>query len=161
MIFKGRYSADVQEPFVVFLIGMRVNKFWSFRKWWWVAMSMPGMLRRLAEHPELGLLHVEKFARGRTTLMVQYWRSFEQLEAFAKDQQSPHLAAWRKWNKQMREAGDQVGFWHETYTVQPGGYEAVYVNMPMFGLAKATSHVPVGKVGDGAAQRLRAGVKVS
>jgi Monooxygenase af470-like len=161
MIFKGRYTAQVSEPFVVFLIGMRVNKIRSFRKWWWVAMAMPKMLRRLAQVPELGLLHAEQFTRGRTTLMVQYWRSFERLEAFAKDQESPHLAAWRKWNKQMRAAGDDVGFWHETYTVQPGSAEAVYVNMPIFGLAKAASHVPVAAVGDRAAQRLRAGARVS
>jgi hypothetical protein len=161
MIFKGRYTAEVSQPFVVFLIGMRINRFWSLRKWWWVAMSMPRMLRRLTQVPELGLLHAEQFTRGRTTLMVQYWRSFELLEAFAKDRESPHLEAWRKWNKQMREAGDQVGFWHETYTVQPGAFEAVYVNMPMFGLAKATAQVPVGKVGDGAAQRLKAGARVN
>jgi hypothetical protein len=27
-----------------------------------------------------------------------------------------------------------VGFWHETYAVPAGGYEAVYGNMPLFGL---------------------------
>ena len=161
MIFKGRYTAQAPEPFVVFLIGMRINKLRSFRKWWWVAMSMPKMLRRLAQVPDLGLLHAEQFTRGRTTLMVQYWRSFEQLEAFAKDRESPHLEAWRKWNKQMREAGDQVGFWHETYTVAPGSAEAIYVNMPMFGLAKATAHVPVDRAGDGAGQRLRGGAAVT
>jgi hypothetical protein len=26
--------------------------------------------------------------------------------------------------------------------VQPGQYEALYANMPVFGLAKATTHVP-------------------
>jgi len=35
-----------------------------------------------------------------------------------------------------------VGIWHETYLVQAGQYEAVYGNMPIFGLAAATQHVP-------------------
>ena len=30
--------------------------------------------------------------------------------------------------------------WHETYIVKDGGYEAVYANMPRFGLARAGEH---------------------
>jgi hypothetical protein len=29
-VFTGRFTAQTNEPFVVFLIGFRVNKFWSF-----------------------------------------------------------------------------------------------------------------------------------
>jgi hypothetical protein len=39
-------------------------------------------------------------------------------------------------------ADGSVGIWHETYLVQPGQYEAVYGNMPVFGLAAATAHLP-------------------
>ena len=35
-----------------------------------------------------------------------------------------------------------VGIYHETYLVNAGQYEAVYGNMPLFGLAAATQHVP-------------------
>ena len=35
-----------------------------------------------------------------------------------------------------------VGVWHETYLIEPGKYETIYANMPLFGLAAATSHVP-------------------
>jgi hypothetical protein len=160
MVFKGRYTAQVDEPIVVFLIGMRVNKLRSLRRWWWVAMAMPRMMRKLAQVPELGMLHAEQFTRGRTTLMVQYWRSFADLERFARDKELPHLEPWRRLNKQMRET-DEVGFWHETYTIQPGQAEAIYGNMPMFGLAKATQHVQVAAVGESARQRLDARVKVS
>jgi Domain of unknown function (DUF4188) len=153
MIYHGRWTAQVTEPLVVFLIGMRVNKFWKIRQWWWVSQAMPRMLRRLADVPELGLLHVESFTRGRTSLMVQYWRSFEHLERFARDSELPHLETWRRWNRQVRDSGD-VGFWHETYPVGPGSAEAVYGNMPLFGLAAATTHVPAGKVGQTAAHRL-------
>ena len=153
MVYKGRYTAEVSEPIVVFLIGARINRLLSFRKWWWVAMAMPRMMRKLAEVPELGLIHAESFSRGRTTLMVQYWRSFDHLERFAKDRELPHLQPWRRLNKQMRET-DAVGFYHETYTIEPGQVEAIYGNMPMFGLAKATRHTQVAAKTESARQRL-------
>ncbi len=52
-----------------------------------------------------------------------------------------HLSAWRQFNKSIGSDGS-VGIWHETYLVDPGKYEAVYGNMPVFGLAAATKHVP-------------------
>jgi len=76
----------------------------------------------------------------RGPMLVQYWRSFEDLEKFARDKSDPHLGAWRRFNKAIGSDGS-VGIWHETYLVEPGKYEAVYGNMPVFGLASATSHV--------------------
>lgn len=152
-VLPGRMTASLEEPIVVFLIGMRVNKPWSVRSWWWVTRSMPNMLERLADHPELGLLHVEQFTRGRTSLSVQYWRSLDDLMAFASDRDQPHLDAWRRLNRQMRER-DDIGFWHETYVVEPGDYEGIYVNMPEFGMAAATRVVPVGAGTQRARQRL-------
>ena len=35
-----------------------------------------------------------------------------------------------------------MGIWHETYMVERARYEAIYSNMPVFGLAKATERVP-------------------
>ncbi len=32
-IFNGRYTAKTDQPFVVFLIGMRINQWWRFDKW--------------------------------------------------------------------------------------------------------------------------------
>ena len=32
-IFPGRYTAKNDEPFVVFLIGMRVNRIFALRSW--------------------------------------------------------------------------------------------------------------------------------
>lgn len=75
MIYPGRMTAAVEEDFVVFLIGMRINKFWKVHKWLPVARSMLRMLDELYEHPELGLLGHEQWI-GRTTVMMQYWKSF-------------------------------------------------------------------------------------
>jgi hypothetical protein len=142
-VIPGRFTASTEQPFVVFLIGMRVNRFRSFRKWWAVANAMPPMIETLLRHPEKGCLGAESFFRvwPLTTIMVSYWRSFEDLERFARSKDEPHLEGWRNFNKLVGNDGT-VGIWHETYLVPAGQYEAVYGNMPVFGLAKATEHVP-------------------
>ena len=71
---RGRYTADMDGDFVVFLIGMRLNHPLRIRKWWPVAMAMPRMLKVLSQHPELGCLGFQQWF-GRTTLLVQYWRA--------------------------------------------------------------------------------------
>ncbi len=142
-VFSGRFTAQTNEPFVVFLIGMRANKFWSLSKWMPVALAMPPMLKTLYENPEKGFLGGENFFRISpvTTLLLSYWRSFEDLENFARNPSEPHLEAWKTFNKSVGTDGS-VGIWHETYCVDAGKYEAVYANMPKFGLAAATEHVP-------------------
>jgi hypothetical protein len=96
---------------------------------------MPRMIKELHRQPELGFLHAEMWF-SRTIILVQYWRSMEQLLAYAKDKQAQHLPAWQAFNKAADTDGS-VGIWHETYTAKAGTYENVYVNMPAFGLGKA------------------------
>ena len=103
----------------------------------------------LTEHPEKGLLGYE--TAGFT--VIQYWRSFEHLEAFAKDKDDPHLEAWRNYWKRVGKTG-RTGIWHETFLVRAGEYEAVYGNMPPRGLGKASKLVPLAAAA-GARQRLR------
>lgn len=137
-------SAEADGDFVVFLIGMRINKPWKIHKWLPVALSMPKMISELYKNPELGLIGHEQWF-GRTTIMIQYWKSFEHLENYAKSSSSNHLPAWKSFNNNVGSNGD-VGIWHETYLSKTGSYESVYNNMPLFGLAKATKSVPaVGK----------------
>jgi hypothetical protein len=133
---SGRLGGD----FVVFLIGMRVNRWWKVHRWAGVAAAMPRMIRELTAKPELGLLGAEAWF-GRTTIMVQYWRSMDALLDYAKNREAEHLPAWRSFNKLVGTNGD-VGIWHETYRVRPGDYENVYVNMVPFGLGKAGELVP-------------------
>ena len=90
------------------------------------------MLTYLTEHPEKGLLGYE--TAGFT--VIQYWRSFEHLEAFAKDNDDPHLEAWRNYWKRVGKT-TRTGIWHETFLVRAGEYEAIYGNMPPTGLGKA------------------------
>ncbi len=104
-------------------------------------MAMGPMLRSLYQHPEHGFLGVEMYYNLRGIVLIQYWRSFEDLEKFARDKSEPHLSAWKRFNKAIGSDGS-VGIWHETYLVNAGKYEALYGNMPVFGLAAATKHVP-------------------
>ena len=152
-VFPGRYTADIEGDFVVFLIGMRINKPWKVREWWPVFVAMPRMLRELGEHPDAGMLgYRQLFASPVAPVLVQYWRSFEHLERFARDPGFAHLPAWKAFRALTADDGD-VGIWHETYVVRAGEYEAIYGNMPRVGLAAAAGHEPVGS-SSRAAQRL-------
>lgn len=138
-VFKGRFTANIQEPFVVFLIGMRINSIFAIRKWLPVASAMGPMVAALNKYPEKGYLGGYALVGLRGPTMVQYWRSFEELEHFARNPGDAHLAAWKRFNQ---AAGKEVGVWHETFQVNPGQYEAVYINMPRHGLASAAEHLP-------------------
>lgn len=134
MIQKGRFTAAIDGDFVVFLIGMRINAPLQAHKWGPVFMSMPRMLRELRKNEQAGLLHCEMFF-GRTMLMVQYWRSLEQLLDYAVNKDMQHLPAWHAYYKAAKDGS--VGIWHETYRVTAGRHESLYVNMPRFGLGAA------------------------
>jgi GH15 family glucan-1,4-alpha-glucosidase len=138
-IIQERMTARTDEEFVVFLIGMRINKPWKIHRWLPVARAMGNMVSELMQQQDSDLLNIESWG-GRTTIMIQYWRSFEALENYAKNPQQAHLPAWGQFNKLINSNGD-VGIWHETYTIKPGNFEVVYNNMPEFGLAKATTMV--------------------
>ena len=151
----GRWTAQIEGDFVVFLIGARINSKWQALRSLadlGARRGMGHMLKYLTEHPDKGLLGYE--TAGFT--VIQYWRSFAHLEAFAKDETDPHLAAWRNFWKRVGRSG-RTGIWHETFLVRDGEYEAIYGNMPARGLGKATALVPVAEAVT-ARQRLRGAV---
>jgi hypothetical protein len=136
-IQPGRFAAAHAGPVVVFVIGMRINRFWRFGKWLPVARAMGPMIEELAANPESGFLGFERlFASLRTIVLIQYWRDFDSLEAYARDRDARHWPAWTAFNKAVGNNGT-VGIFHETYCVPAGGYETIYGNMPPWGLGKA------------------------
>ncbi len=153
-IIPARTTAQLDGDFVVFLIGMRINKWWKFWKWLPVATAMPRMLIELAKRPELGLLHARNVFGFPNLIVIQYWRSFEQLQAYATDHSLEHLPAWRDFNRRIASNGD-VGIWHETFLVKDGAHESVYNNMPRWGLANAGANVPAEGSRKSAKGRLR------
>ena len=159
-IIDKRVTAEIDGDFVVFLIGMRINKLWKVWQWAPVAQAMPRMLIELTKQPELGLLHARSHFGFPNTLVVQYWRSFEALEAYAKSRDAAHLPAWQAFNKAVGSNGD-VGIWHETYLVRNGCYENVYNNMPPYGLGVAGVLKDATGGRQGARGRMTAGLRDS
>lgn len=157
MIRSERVTADLDGDFVVFMIGMRINSPLKVHKWLPVIRAMPRMLVELHRQPELGFIHAEMWF-SRTTVMVQYWRSVEQLMAYAKLRNAEHLPAWQAFNKSIGTDGS-VGIWHETYAATSGSYENVYVNMPAFGLGRAGRLHAASGVRKNATDRLNAAGK--
>jgi hypothetical protein len=60
-VIPGRFTASIEGPFVIFIIGMRVNRFFAFRKWWPVASAMNPMIQSLDRDPQKGFLAAETF----------------------------------------------------------------------------------------------------
>src|SRR6188472_167646 len=153
-VLNGRHMADVSElgdEVVVFIVGMRLNKPLKLSRWWPVVAAMAKMLNYLDENPDKGLLgcrisYLPPFA-------IQYWRSFEDLERFARDADDPHLEPWRQYNRRVGRSGD-VGIWHETYRVPTANIETIYGNMPPHGLAAATALAPIKPGRESAAARI-------
>jgi hypothetical protein len=138
-IFSGRYTADYGDDLVVFLVGFRFNGIRGLLPALQTFFKMPAMLSALARKPELGCLGGHVAFGWRTAYVIQYWRSYDDLERFAHTPAEAHFPAWR-WYARLGGKGSGGGVWHETFRVAAGGYETIYVNMPQFGLAKATAH---------------------
>jgi hypothetical protein len=89
-IIDRRVTAHISGDFVVFLIGMRINKLWKPQKWLPSLRTMPRMLKELqaapAEHGFLGYTNLGLLS------LVQYWRSFDHLEAYARGARQRALA---------------------------------------------------------------------
>lgn len=137
-VIGSRMSAEMDGEFVVFLIGMRVNKPWKIHKWLPMFLAMLRMVKELEAHPESGFLG----HNGLGKVIVQYWRSFEHLEAYARAQDKKHWPAWVDFNRRVGASRGDAGIWHETYLIKPGNYEAIYSGMPPYGLGKVGKLTP-------------------
>lgn len=127
-IMRGRWTARADQEFVVFIIGMRINRWWMIHRWLPLIRAMGGMIRELSLRPELGFMGGNTWF-GRTIVLIQYWNSFDELESYAKAKDLSHVPAWADFNRRIGNDGT-VGIYHETYRIAPGQYENVFVNMP-------------------------------
>lgn len=131
-VIPERMTAEIEGDFVVFLIGMRINKIWKIQKWLPAFLAMFRMIKELEASSDSGFLGCV----SGMPVMVQYWRSFEDLEAYALSKDKEHWPAWMSFNQRVSNSGGDVGIWHETYRVRAGEYEAIYRGMPPFGLGE-------------------------
>ena len=95
-IIPQRMTAEIDGDFVVFLIGMRVNKWWLPHKWVPVSRAMFRMLKELenSASEDTGFLGVERAG----SVFIQYWRSFDHLETYARAGDHEHWPAWARFN---------------------------------------------------------------
>lgn len=135
------------------MIGMRINTWWKPHKWLPTLIAMRRMIKELEANPQSGFLGYNGLS-GK--VIVQYWRSFDHLEAYARNPQQEHWPAWLDFNKRMKNSRGDVGIWHETYVISPDRFEAIYSGMPNFGLGKFGKLVPATGNREAARKRLKA-----
>ena len=158
---------DHDGDLAVFLIGMRINKIHRPDAWLPVVSAMPRMLTELytnkaradaGEEDWLGFYDARTLAGVRGPTVVQYWRSVQDIYAYASAESMAHRPAWKAYYARARSAQGAVGIWHETFAVPAGSHESLYGDMPPYGLARATGVVPASRKGRTAKQRLAASV---
>ena len=154
-IIPGRMTDHHQGSLVVFLIGMRINHFHKIGRWLPVFRAMGPMIRELSMNPDSGFIGTEyALCSPRQILLLQYWRDFDSLEAYARNRDANHWPAWTEFNRRISNDGT-VGIYHETYRVAAGAHETIYGNMPPFGLARFTGSVPATGSRNAAHERMR------
>lgn len=143
----GRYTANFPNDFVVFFIGMRINHVWRVNEWVPVMRAAFAMTKELKDLPDTPLLESRTMLSvtdWRMPMFIQYWRSLEDLEAWANSKHRTHRPAQQEFFRRTAYNG-HVGVWHETFGVQAGQFEAIYANMPRIGLAAAGEYRTLGK----------------
>ncbi|MFZ5869635.1 MAG: DUF4188 domain-containing protein [Actinomycetota bacterium] len=130
----GRRHVVPDEPLAVFLIGLRINRWYRPDAWAPALAAMGPMLAELYADPDSGFLRHRTTLAAGGPLLVQYWRSAHDVQRYAREAGRRHRPAWRAFYDRARKAPGAVGIWHELYDVAPGAASATYVDMPAVGL---------------------------
>ena len=136
---------------------MRANTVGGLARTVPVAAAMGRMLRHLAEHPDAGLLGYQNWFGGR-----QFSSPTGAVPRTCNG--SPPIRPHRTRPLGRSSTGNSrptagVGIWHELYTVRPGDFEGIYSNMPVFGMAAAGEHLPIGDGWRTSKQRMAAAAR--
>ena len=129
-VIPGRFTAQTDQPFVVFLIGMRINKLRALRKWLPTFLAMPRMLKDLYTHPEKGLPRRASLPFGPHDPHRAILALVRRPRTLRPRRQRPAHARLAPLQQGRRHKDGSVGIFHESYLVQPGQFETVYANMP-------------------------------
>ncbi|GAC1472304.1 MAG: hypothetical protein NVSMB9_19400 [Isosphaeraceae bacterium] len=113
---------------------------------WFLSIRLARAIAGSAEEARVlgaGLLLSESFRLGWGHLgVLQYWRSFDDLEAWSH--RAPHAEWWRAAVDRMRNKGD-LGVYHETYLVPRQNVESIFLGCAPAGLlAFGVTGEPVG-----------------
>ncbi|HET6968028.1 MAG TPA: DUF4188 domain-containing protein [Ornithinibacter sp.] len=160
-----RVTHAYEGPLALFLIGLRVLKPWRVGVVGPAVRAMPRMVLELernkaaaarGEEASLGYLGSRSTVHGLGTTMIQWWRSVDDIYAYANATPLEHRPAWLAFYRAAKADPGAVTIWHETYAVSAA--ESLYAGPAPFGLAAVAGTVPVGRRGETARERLEAPV---
>lgn len=145
-VLRGRWAAEIDGDFCVFHIGIILNGEIPNKEMDDISKAFDAMHRELEADPEKygfygSTRYVTSNPRVDGSLTVQYWRSQDHLNAYARERMAKHFPAM-VWSAGVMKLSAHVGFWHESFKVHAGEYEGVYVNCPRILLGKAGRVVP-------------------
>lgn len=158
-----RVTHAYEGPLAVFLIGLRVHKPWRLGVVGPTLLAMPKMIAELeqnkaaadrGEEESLGYFGSRLTVHGLATTTIQWWRSVDDIYAYASAPSMTHRPAWLAFHRAARQDPSAVTIWHETYAVSAA--ESLYAGPAPFGLADVAGTVPVGRRGETARERLDA-----
>ncbi|MEP7286892.1 MAG: DUF4188 domain-containing protein [Chloroflexota bacterium] len=143
-ILREKFTANVKEPFVFFIVGGHINNVLRPDKWLPIVWQFVKLIRYVQTHPETGCLGGNTYLRIFPFGMIfqAYWRSYDDLEHWARSKSEGHLGAWQDYLNRIGWGG-QLAIYHELYVVEPGKFEAVYGNSAPYGLSKAMGAVSI------------------
>jgi len=149
-----RMSAELDGEFVVFLIGVRINRVWKIHKWLPIFKARKKMLHELMAHPETGC--VSHYQSG--GIAILYWRTYEQLEYIARNPDKERWPAWASFHEKLDRSRGDVGVWREVYVIKPGQTEMVHGGTRALGLSKVGHRVPRSGANAQSVERVKTGV---
>lgn len=83
-IINKPFTAAPEDEVVVFVIGMRINKWHAVHKWWPVFTAMAPMIKELHQNKDLGFLATESSINFRTIFLIQYLAFFRRFDSICK-----------------------------------------------------------------------------
>jgi Domain of unknown function (DUF4188) len=133
-VLPGRYAGEIDGDFCVFHIGATLNAHILNKEAVAVSKAFEAMHKELEADPEkYGFYGSTTYVSVNSGLSggftVQYWRSQEHLNAYARGQMGKHFPAMI-WSAKHSKVSTNIGLWHESFTVRKGDYEAIYLNCP-------------------------------
>lgn len=159
----NRVTHAYDGPLALFLIGLRIHKPWHLRTARAAALPMQGMIVELeanraaadrGEAEDLGYLASRTTVGLTGVTMIQWWRSVEDIYAYANAGDRRHRPAWVEFYRVAKERPDVATLWHETYDLTGRGVESAYAGPKPFGLASLAGVVPMGRRGEVARARM-------
>ena len=140
LILGNASAAEGDQNHVLFLIGLEFDSLWRVGDWLPVAKAGSSMFKELDANADVGLIGRDT-CLGQTTILIEYWRSLEDLQAYALDDKAGDFPAWRDFQK-TTDAADSVRVWHEAYEVKQGEYTELELDLSDGLLARSSHYGP-------------------